>query len=117
VVDITKKSAILYTMTTLQDLEFTPHPHIPQGQVAKKELPNGIFLSIITGETAYSGDNTYEVAMFWQGEFIRLGAYDDVLGYQSEAQINDLIASSQKDLSSFLKKSEAKKELGKQLFS
>ena len=55
--------------------------------------------------------------MFWQGEFIRLGAYDDVLGYQSEAQINDLIASSQKDLSSFLKKSEAKKELEKQLFS
>ena len=104
-------------MITLQDLEFTPHPHIPQGQVAKKELPNGIFLSIVTGETAYQSDGTYEVAMFWQGEFIRLGAYDDVLGYQTEGDINDLIKLSQEDLASFLQKSADKKELEKELYS
>lgn len=98
-------------MITLQELKFTPHPHLPSLTNASKELPNGIFLSVI------KDNSSYEVAMFRQGDMIRLGAYQDVLCYQSDSQVNELIKESQINLASFLAKAQARKELETQLYS
>jgi len=96
-------------MITLKDLNFNSHPN-GRGLIASFQLENGIRLSVVKGEDFYSDDNTYEVAMFWQDDFVRLGAYDDVLGWQTEEEVNQLISDSQTDLNRFLEKAQERKE-------
>jgi hypothetical protein len=104
-------------MITFENLKFETHPNISGAFSANLDLPNGLFVSVISGDGAYSSKDTYEIAMFWQGDFIQLGAYDDVLGYQSKEQIDEILRKAQDDLVSFLSECQQRKELAKQLSS
>lgn len=81
---------------TFQDLEFTPHPNKMDGAVqAKLELPNGITISVIGGCYGLYGDGakTFEVAA-WRNEgheWLMLSEDRDILGWQSEEDINEII--------------------------
>ena len=85
-------------MKTFDDLKFGPHPHAKDlGVVASITLDNGYAFSVVAntdgGDCFYgNAPNTYEVAVFNQrGDFVPLGACDDVLGWQLQHQITALM--------------------------
>ena len=72
---------------TFDDVQFT-------GQRGVLKLPNGLTVSVLSNGLGYSDEDTYEVAARdAEGNFIRLGEWDDVLGWQTVEQINSLIRS------------------------
>jgi hypothetical protein len=86
------------TMKTFNDLTFQPHANVKDlGVQASLTLDNGYAFSVVAntdgGDMFYGNHpNTYEVAVFNQrGDFVPLGKYDDVLGWQAPHQITALM--------------------------
>ena len=81
-------------MKTFNDLEFGPHPNGMGGKLAQMDLGNGYKISVVGGGRGLYGDGktTFEVAMFDRmGEMIVLGENDQVLGWQTIDEINEII--------------------------
>lgn len=81
-------------MKTFNDLEFGPHPTGLGGKIAQMELGNGYKISVVGGGKGLYGDGktTFEVAIFDRmGEMIKLGEDDQVLGWQTIDEINEII--------------------------
>ena len=81
-------------MKTFNDLEFGPHPTGLGGKIAQMDLGNGYKISVVGGGRGLYGDGetTFEVAMFDRmNEMIILGETDQVLGWQTIEEINEII--------------------------
>lgn len=80
---------------SFEDLVFKPHRNRREGAVqSQHDLPNGITISVVGGESLYGdGVTTFEVAAWRKGnpEFIMLSEYDEVLGWQSKEQVTEAI--------------------------
>ena len=82
---------------TFDDLDFKPHPNpYNKGAVqARLRLNENVEVSVVGGGTGLYGDGveTFEIAAFdSSGNFIKLANNDDVLGWQSVAEINEIMA-------------------------
>ena len=81
-------------MKTFDDLEFVPHPTGLGGKIAQMDLGNGYKISVVGGGRGLYGDGetTFEVAMFDRvGDMIKLGENDQVLGWQTIDEVNEII--------------------------
>ena len=81
-------------MKTFKDLEFKIHPNHPLFDTqAEMHFENGYGVSVITGKSAYSNSiNTYEVAILFEGQITyNTHITDDVIGYQDEDDVNDIM--------------------------
>jgi hypothetical protein len=81
-------------MKTFDDLKFKLHPNGMGGILGQMELGNGYKISVVGGGKGLYGDGktTFEVAMFDRiGEMIKLGENDQVLGWQTKEQVNEII--------------------------
>ena len=81
-------------MKTFNDIKFKLHPNGMGGILGQMELNNGYKISVVGGGRGLYGDGktTFEVAMFDRvGEMINLGEKDQVLGWQTKDQINEII--------------------------
>jgi hypothetical protein len=97
---------ILYIMNniknrTFADLTFHAHANVSNGVQAKLDLGNDIAISVVSmkkREGEYSGlygdvsEGTYEVAVFHNNDMLPLSPYDDVVGWQSEAEVTELMS-------------------------
>jgi len=81
-------------MKTFNDLKFEPHPNGLGGKIAQMKLDSGYTISVVGGGKGLYGDGetTFEVAMFDRtGEMMTLGEDDQVLGWQSILEVNEII--------------------------
>ena len=86
-------------MKTFNDLTFTKHPNGIDGAVqAKLVLDNNITLSVIGGAGLYGdGTESFEVGAWYNDSslklsyWIRLSDHDDVIGWQSKEDIDQII--------------------------
>jgi hypothetical protein len=82
-------------MKTFNDLTFTKHPNGIDGAVqAKLVLDNNITLSVVGGSGLYGdGTESFEVGAWYNdtNDWIRLSEHDDVIGWQSKEDINQII--------------------------
>jgi len=82
-------------MKTFNDLTFTKHPNGIDGAVqAKLILDNNITLSVVGGSGLYGdGTESFEVGAWHNdsNDWIKLSDYDDVIGWQSKDDINQII--------------------------
>jgi hypothetical protein len=85
---------------TFADLNFKAHGNNPNAVQAKLDLGNKLEISVVSmkgKETEFGGlygsvlAGTYEVAVFYKNNMLPLSAYDDVLGWKTDADINDLM--------------------------
>ena len=111
---------------TFSDLDFNAHANVPNGVQAKLELGNDIEVSVVSMKKRdghYGGlygdvsEGTYEVAVFRHGDMLPLSPFDDVIGWQTEDELNTLLDNLQGDdrndfvAELFNKKNEARAEL------
>jgi len=89
---------------TFSDLVFNDHPNNPDGIQARLNLGNNIEISVVAmrnGLTQYGGlygnasAGTYEVAVFHNDSMLPLSSFDEVLGWQTEDDLNKLMANLQ----------------------
>ena len=83
------------------DLVFNAHANVENGIQAKLDLGNDTEISVvsmkgkqgdaITGLYGNASQGTYEVAVFHHGNMIPLSAWDDVVGWQTEAEVSKLM--------------------------
>jgi len=94
------------TIKNFNDLVFTDHAHNPDGIHARLDLGNNIEISVVAmrnGLTQYGGlygnasAGTYEVAVFHNDSMLPLSPFDDVLGWQTEDDLDELMTSLQGD--------------------
>lgn len=81
-------------MKTFDDLKFKLHPNGMGGILGQMELGNGYKISVVGGGKGLYGDGktTFEVAVFDRiGEMIKLDENDQVLGWQTKEQVNEII--------------------------
>lgn len=75
------------------NLVFKRHPFDPSGTIASHTFSNGYGVSVITGEFAYSTeDSPYEVAILYNDEIV----YDteltgDVIGHNTEEDLDIIL--------------------------
>ena len=95
------------TIKNFNDLIFNDHANTPNGVQAKLDLGNNTQISVVSmkdKETEFSSlygsvkAGTYEVAVFHNDSMIPLSPYDDVLGWQTEDELTELMANLQGDL-------------------
>ena len=95
------KQTLASSKKDFNDLAFNDHPNVPDGVQAKLDLPHKLEMSVVSmrsSNTRYGGlygnasNGTYEVAVFRKDSMLPLGAFDDVLGWQTEADINELMS-------------------------
>ena len=93
------------------DLVFNAHANVKNGIQAKLDLGNDTTISVVSmrkKESEYGGlygdasEGTYEVAVFHHGNMVPLSAYDDVIGWQTEGNIDGLMHSLQEDAEGFI---------------
>jgi hypothetical protein len=93
------------------DLVFNAHAHVTNGIQAKLDLGNDIAISVVSMKqktSEYGGlygdasEGTYEVAVFHNNNMVPLSAYDDVIGWQTEGNIDGLMHSLQEDAEGFI---------------
>ena len=86
------------------DLVFNAHANVENGIQASLDLGNDITISVVSMKertSAYGGlygdasEGTYEVAVFHHGNMIPLSPFDDVLGWQTEDELTQLMSSLQ----------------------
>jgi hypothetical protein len=80
---------------TFNELVFKQHRNGMEGAVqAQHDLPNGITISVVGGQSLYGdGIETFEMAA-WPtegGDWLRLSEYDEVLAWQSKEEIEQAI--------------------------
>ena len=76
---------------TFDNIKFERHSVIPGAIMGRLVLPNGISLSVVGGVDAGlygNGVNTFEVLV---------STHDDVIGYQTREDINELISNLAKE--------------------
>jgi len=81
-------------MKTFDDLIFNKDSFVKDKVNAKLTLDNGIVISVVGGSGCYgNGIDSFEIAAWRDNNpnFIRLGEYDDVLGWLSKEEINSKI--------------------------
>ena len=92
------------TIKNFSDLVFTDHANNPNGVQAKLDLGNNLEISVVSmkgKETEFGGlygsvlAGTYEVAVFHNNSMQPLSPWDDVIGWQTEAEITELMANLQ----------------------
>jgi len=90
---------------TFSDLEFADHDVVNGGVQATLELGNELTASVVSMKKAErfgglygnASEGTYEVAVFQKGTMLPLNATDDVRGWQTEDDLNELFAQLQGD--------------------
>ena len=112
---------------TFLDLVFNPHANVNNGIQAKLNLGNDIEISVVSmkeRDGEYGGlygdasEGTYEVAVFRNGDMIPLSAFDDVIGWQTEEEVTELMGHLQGDLYAqfvanlYITRDESRAELG-----
>jgi hypothetical protein len=92
---------------TFNDLVFNPHANVNNGIQATLDLGNDIKISVVSmkeRDGQYGGlygdasEGTYEVAVFRNDDMIPLSPYDDVIGWQTEEEVTELMGHLQGDL-------------------
>ena len=95
-----------FVAKTFADLVFNAHANVNNGVQAKLDLGNGLEVSVVSmkdKETEFGGlygsvkAGTYEVAVFRNDTMLPLSPWDDVIGWQTEAEITELMANLQGD--------------------
>jgi len=116
------------TIKNFNDLVFNAHANTPNGVQAKLDLGNNLEISVVSmkgKETEFGGlygsvlAGTYEVAVFQGNTMQPLSPWDDVIGWQTEDEVTELMTNlqgKQDDISAFieqlhLKRSESRAEL------
>ena len=112
-----------------RDLTFTTHTNVNNGVQARLDLGNDLEFSVVSmkkREGEFGGlygdltEGTYEVAVFHKNDMLPLNAFDDVLGWQTEDEVTELMGNlqgRQADVAGFLaflytEKDEARADLG-----
>ena len=94
------------TLKKFNDLVFNAHANTPNGVQAKLDLGNDTEISVVSmtkREGSFGGlygdvsAGTYEVAVFHKGSMLPLSPFDDVLGWQTEDELTELMANLQGD--------------------
>tara|TARA_R110000824_G_scaffold669_8_gene4207 strand:- start:10 stop:375 length:366 start_codon:yes stop_codon:yes gene_type:complete len=94
------------TIKNFNDLIFTDHGNNPNAVQAKLDLGNNLEISVVSmkdKETEFGSlygsvkAGTYEVAVFHNDSMIPLSPFDDVLGWQTEDELTELMANLQGD--------------------
>ena len=76
---------------------------MPGHHQGKLDLGNGLTISVVYGASTYSDvakdgtPETYEVALFLGNDFVPLSSGDDVLGWRTESEVEELIYQAQAD--------------------
>jgi len=81
-------------MKNFDKLDFKPHPVGLGGVIAQTKLDNGYTISVVGGRKGLYGDGieTFEVAIFDRmNEMIMLSENDQVLGWQTKQEIDELM--------------------------
>ena len=103
---LSAQSVILIGMTirNFNDLVFNNHANNPDGIQAIMSLGNDLSISVVSMKqkgTQYGGlygdasNGTYEVVVFHNDSMLPLSPFDDVLGWQTEDDLNELMVSLQ----------------------
>ena len=88
-------------MLDFNDLDFKPHRHADDAVQARLGFGNGLEISVVAGNDDRRGlygsveEDLYEVAIFDKNGMIPLSPSDDVVGWQSPAQVSHLMAKAQ----------------------
>jgi hypothetical protein len=91
---------IVMTIKNFSNLVFKDHAHNPNGVQARLDLGNNLEISVVSmkdKETEFGGlygsvkAGTYEVAVFQSNKMLPLSPSDDVRGWQTKDDINDLM--------------------------
>tara|TARA_Y100000310_G_scaffold34832_1_gene32981 strand:+ start:346 stop:762 length:417 start_codon:yes stop_codon:yes gene_type:complete len=126
---IAKIQSIFSKTLGFGDLVFNAHANVNGGVQAKLDLGNNIEISVVSmkGEPQEFGglygnvsEGTYEVAIFHNDSMQPLSPWDDVIGWQTKAEITELMGKLQgkpQNIHSFidqlhLAKSEKRSDLG-----
>jgi len=92
---------------TFSDLVFNDHPNNPDGIQARLDLGNNIEISVVAMRNGDKGSDfmgslygnadagTYEVAVFHNDSMLPLSPFDEVLGWQTEDDLTELMANLQ----------------------
>lgn len=100
------KNQSFYTIKDFVDLDFNAHRTTNNAIQAKLDLGNGIQISVVShkdNQPSFGGlygdasNGTYEVAVFHNDDFVPLSTADDVIGWQTKDDINDLMSKLQGD--------------------
>ena len=81
-------------LLNFNDLDFQPHPSTADSVQARLDLGNGLEISVVANKGDGYGlygsveDDLYEIAIFNDDGMIPLSVSDDVLGWQSPAQVS-----------------------------
>jgi hypothetical protein len=98
---IDAKDKTFYTIKDFVDLDFNAHRTTSNAIQAKLDLDNGIEISVVAhkdkqpssgGLYGNASNGTYEVAVFHNDDFVPLSVADDVIGWQTKDDINDLMS-------------------------
>ncbi len=82
------------SMLDFDDLDFQPHRGTDDAVQATLDFGNGLSISVVAGNDDRRGlygsveEDLYEVAIFDKNGMIPLSVFDDVLGWQSPAQVS-----------------------------
>ena len=104
---IDAKDKTFYTIKDFVDLDFNAHRTTNNAIQAKLDLGNGIQISVVShkdkqpsfgGLYGDASNGTYEVAVFQGNDFVPLNTCDDVIGWQTKDDINDLMSKLQGDI-------------------
>jgi len=115
-----------FVAKTFADLVFNAHANVNNGVQAKLNLGNGLEISVVSMKNGGYGlygdvsEGTYEVAVFQGNTMQPLSPWDDVIGWQTEDDITQLMSKLQgkpQNVHSFidqlhLAKSEKRSDLG-----
>ena len=91
------------SMLDFDDLDFQPHRGADDAVQATLDFGNGLFISVVAGNDGRRGlygsveEDLYEVAIFDENGMIPLSPSDDVVGWQSPAQVSILMAKAQSE--------------------
>ena len=83
------------------DLDFQPHRGADDAVQARLDFGNGLEISVVAGKDGRRGlygsveEDLYEVAIFNENGMIPLSPSDDVVGWQSPAQVSTLMKKAQ----------------------
>ena len=110
-------------MLDFNDLDFQPHRGTNDAVQARLDFDNGLSISVVAGKDGRPGlygsveEDLYEVAIFDENGMIPLSPSDDVVGWQSPAQVSILMAKAQVEGSVWVdelieNKAEFRKDLG-----
>ena len=111
------------SMLDFNDLDFKPHRGTNDAVQASLDFSNGLSISVVAGKDGRPGlygsveEDLYEVAIFDENGMIPLSPSDDVVGWQSPAQVSILMAKAQVEGSVWVdelieNKAEFRKDLG-----